>query len=217
MDGGWLKRGGRRPNHERLSILFAVRRHLDRRFASNPKPNLRIDLIGRWALHILESAASIRRERRTREFKQERQTMSDCTHDTFSSRTCERGTPCCDVRHESGTPRTDAQVFTAEAVKGSNANTSRPQPVVMADFSRNLERELNAAKDKLATVYRLVELAEQINASKTDAEVAASAEFNEAVAYTENEMLQEQLNAANARIKELETLIEDLLKANEKT
>jgi hypothetical protein len=47
------------------------------------------------------------------------------------------------------TPRTDAQVFTAQSVPGSNSNTNRPQPCVMADFARQLERELNELrKDK---------------------------------------------------------------------
>lgn len=81
---------------------------------------------------------------------------------------------------------------------------SSPFNQTVADRLEELERENAAMRAKLAFVRRLVEIADQVNATRTEQEVATSASFEEAVAYTQIETLESENAALKERIKELE-------------
>jgi hypothetical protein len=90
----------------------------------------------------------------------------------------------------SDTPRTDAEQVKEQASSG--------KPAISVNFARQLERELNEAQVKLKRVGRLIAISEKANSEQTDNEVAASAEFSEAVAYTQCEILEEECNQLRA-------------------
>lgn len=72
--------------------------------------------------------------------------------------------------------------------------------------ARELERRLNQANEKLNRVAKLVDIASDFSASRSDNEIATSATFLEAVAYTNCEMLQAELDKANLYRAELEAV-----------
>lgn len=87
----------------------------------------------------------------------------------------------------SDTPRTDQ-------IKSNLWSASQPEIITaLLKHSRQLELELNAANAKLLKLYRMVEIAEQANDTQTEQQVALSASFQEALAYTRAEMLESQV------------------------
>lgn len=60
--------------------------------------------------------------------------------------------------------------------------------------SRNHATELEFANAKLATLSRLIDLARNCDDAKSGAELAASASFSEALAYTNSELLEKKLD-----------------------
>lgn len=60
--------------------------------------------------------------------------------------------------------------------------------------SRNHATELEFANAKLATLSRLIDLARNCDDAKSEAKLAASASFSEALAYTNSELLEKELD-----------------------
>lgn len=86
---------------------------------------------------------------------------------------------------------------------------------ISLDDARTLERDLNTARAKLTKLSDLIALADQINDTKTDAEVAASATFNEALAQTAGTIAEEERDAWREVATQLKlALANDGMKAN---
>jgi len=98
----------------------------------------------------------------------------------------------------SDTPRTD----TEEIEQYSRRNTI----LSLGGFARTLERELAEANAKLSKLSRMIDIAVQANDAASEAEVANSATFTEALAHTNTEMVEaerDQLKAEVERLKEV--------------
>lgn len=63
------------------------------------------------------------------------------------------------------------------------------------------EAKLQSAEQKLAKLDRLIQLAQQTDAGKSDAEIAASSEFSEAIAYGQCQLLEDELAATQAKLQ----------------
>ena len=81
----------------------------------------------------------------------------------------------------------------------------------MANFARTLERELNEASGKLSKLSRMIDIAGQANDAATEAEVANSATFAEALAHTNTEMVEAERDYLKA---EVELFKSQLVKSN---
>lgn len=69
--------------------------------------------------------------------------------------------------------------------------------------SRNHATELACANAKLATLSRLIDLAQNCDDAKSEAELAASASLSEALAYTNAELLEKERDQARGDVNRL--------------
>lgn len=73
-----------------------------------------------------------------------------------------------------------------------------------ADFA-DMSRKINA-------VQRLLVVAQELDAGKTDQEIVAGASFKEAIAYTQFEAVQKERDEAIEKLKELESMVAPLIR-----
>lgn len=96
----------------------------------------------------------------------------------------------------SDTPRTDAQYK-------EYARRDNEVKCVYIDFARTLERELGEANAKLSKLSRMIDIAGQANDAASEAEVANSATFLEALAHTNTEMVEAERDQLCAEVERL--------------
>jgi len=92
----------------------------------------------------------------------------------------------------SDTPRTDAII-------GQREFGSLPDSEYCA-LARTLERELAEANAKLSKLSRMIDIAVQANDAASEAEVANSATFTEALAHTNTEMVEAERDQLKAEL-----------------
>lgn len=74
----------------------------------------------------------------------------------------------------------------------------------IASHNAGLHQQIQEQGQKLQTLRRLIEISEAADSGKTDAEIAASATFYEALAYTNVKLLEQERDELKARVAELE-------------
>lgn len=85
------------------------------------------------------------------------------------------------------TPETDATKWTT-----ARYGTNEYVEVVDADIARKLESERDEALGKLKVLHRLIEISQNVDDSKSETEIASSATFQEALALTNADLVEEE-------------------------
>lgn len=102
----------------------------------------------------------------------------------------EAGTWALSMSEQRPTPETDDE-STLRSYRFSDAPDASIW--INSDFARKLERERDEALSKLVKLGRMIEIADSANDAKTEAEVALSTTFAEAMALTDRDMIAAEL------------------------